>query len=54
MLRPALLLPTRGFRRVGLSTLRLARTPLGAELEPATGLSGDYPDGTFTRWNGAA
>src|SRR4051794_37413576 len=54
MLRPALLLPTHGFRRDGLSTLRLARTPLGAWLEPATGLSGDYPDGTSTRWIGAA
>src|SRR4051794_1513266 len=49
MLRPASLLPP--WR---LSTPRSGQGDLSPCLGPATGLSGDYPDGTLTRWRGAA
>ncbi len=50
MLRPAFLLPPQR-----LSTSRSGHEDLSSlDLGPATGRSGAYPDGTFTRWNGAA
>ena len=54
MLRPALLLPVRGFHRVGLLTPGFTSPPLGFRCWSASGLSGDYPCGTFTRRNDAA
>src|SRR5882724_4228368 len=54
MLRPALLLPAHGFHRVGLSTPGFTSRPLGLKCWSASGLSGDYPCGTFTRRNGTA
>ena len=50
MLRPATLLPALGW----LSTPRFDERPLDRRRGPATGLSGDYPRGTCTRWNDAA
>ena len=50
MLRPAFLLPPKR-----LSTSRSGHGDLAPlDLGPATGRSGAYPDGTFTRWNSAA
>lgn len=55
MLRPATLLPAvRLSPHVGLSTPRFDGRPLDRRRGPATGLSGDYPGGTCTRWNDAA
>ena len=54
MLRPALLLPAHGFHRVGLLTPGFTSRPLGLRCWSASGLSGDYPCGTFTRRNDAA
>jgi len=47
MLRPAFLLPFLSIQ--GLSTLRFVRSDFSSRLESATGRSGAYPDGTFTR-----
>ncbi|MCC6336477.1 MAG: hypothetical protein IT380_21130 [Myxococcales bacterium] len=54
MLRPALLLLSRTFRPGRLLTLGFTSRLLGHWCQSATRLSGDYRDGTFTRWNGAA
>jgi hypothetical protein len=54
MLRPALLLPARSFRHVGLLTPGFTSRHLCLKCWSASGLSGDYPRGTFTRWRGAA
>jgi hypothetical protein len=50
MLRPTPLLPPRG----RLLTPRSGREISPSHLGPATGLSGDYPCGTHTRWLDAA
>jgi hypothetical protein len=49
MLRPALLLPPWGHL-----TPRFEDEVLTPSRRPATGRSGAYPDGTFTRWIVAA
>ncbi len=49
MLRPAILLPPKR-----LLTPRSGPGISPRDLGSATGRSGAYPDGTLTRWNGAA